>query len=436
MFVSRIDEAPTPIGVLADQISTLAADISAATCRWLLLIAEFDRREGWGGSGCRSCADWLAWQCSLSLGTARDHVRVARRLEQLPLVREAFAAGKISYSKVRALTRVESVADEARILELANHATAAQLERMVGAFRGLALSEAQRAHERRFLRIDYDDRGGATIRGQLPAEAAALIQKALELAEEESFGNSAESPELESTPATRRADALVWLADKAMNGIENHRTAGDRTQVVVHVDVQTLAGGAAAGAAGAALPRCEVDDKAQICAETARRLCCDAGIVTSLEKESRTLSVGRRTRSIPPSIRRALRSRQPECQFPGCTRTRWLDAHHITHWANGGETKLGNLVHLCHHHHKLVHEGGYSVTGCSTDGTLRVHSPHGSLLEATPRPRRGSCDQLLSANRGRGVTPGPDDLRPHSYTPMNLGWCVDEVMRCTEEGFS
>ena len=91
---------------LETEIVELAAQIHAATCRWLGLVAEFDRREGWKAWGCRSCAHWVAWRCSLSDVAARDQVRVARRLEGLPLVRAAYAAGELSYSKVRALTRV------------------------------------------------------------------------------------------------------------------------------------------------------------------------------------------------------------------------------------------------------------------------------------------------------------------------------------------
>src|SRR5215216_4146608 len=122
---------------LADEITDLASHIHAATCHWLGLVAEFDNRGGWGEWGCRSCAHWLSWRCSISPVAAREHVRVAHRLEELPLIRGAFSEGRLSYSQVRALTRVERGEREEELLSLARHATAAQLERVVRAYRGV-----------------------------------------------------------------------------------------------------------------------------------------------------------------------------------------------------------------------------------------------------------------------------------------------------------
>jgi hypothetical protein len=114
-----------PLELLEREITELASHIHAATCRWLELIAEFDRREGWAGWGYRSCAHWVSWRCGIAPGAAREHVRVARHLERLPLVRAAFAEGRLSYSKVRALTRVEEVEREDDLLALAENASAA-----------------------------------------------------------------------------------------------------------------------------------------------------------------------------------------------------------------------------------------------------------------------------------------------------------------------
>src|SRR5256885_15958341 len=132
---------------LEEQIGELAAHINAATCSWLLLIGEFDRREGWKSWGCKSCAAWWSLRCGLSPGVGREHVRVARRLEGMPLVREAFARGELSFSKVRAVTRVADHADEAQLLVLALHATAAQLERLVRAYRGGGATQIARGSE-------------------------------------------------------------------------------------------------------------------------------------------------------------------------------------------------------------------------------------------------------------------------------------------------
>ena len=129
---------------LADEITELASHIHAATCRWLGLVAEFDRRGGWGEWGCRSCAHWISWRCSISPAAAREHVRVALRLQELPLIRGAFAEGRLSYSQVRALTRVARVEREEELLSLARHATAAQLEQILGAYRGVVARSARR----------------------------------------------------------------------------------------------------------------------------------------------------------------------------------------------------------------------------------------------------------------------------------------------------
>ena len=412
------------------EISTLAAHISAATCRWMSLIAEFDRRQGWGGSGCVSCGHWVAFQCSMSLGAARDHVRVARRLEELPAIRASFACGELSYSKVRALTRIDGIADEQAVLELARHATAAQLERMVGAFRGVTREEADNAHTERFFRIDFQDDGSARIRGRLPAETAQRLMGALELANERRERPVLQAHEREYAGA-RDADALLWLADTAISGPDAGRSGGDREQVMVHVDAQTLC----ADTDGSDTPRCELADGTPMAAETVRRLCCDAAIVTALERDGSTLSVGRKTRSIPPSIRRALRSRQPTCQFHGCTNTKWLDAHHIKHWAHGGHTRLDNLVHLCHHHHQLFHEGGYTLDGVAPDGTLDIRNHRGVQLTPLPRARRGSCTQLVDDHARSGLAPAADTIQQLSYTArMDLGLCVDALLKWTDHG--
>jgi hypothetical protein len=128
---------------------------------------------------------------------------------------------------------------------------------------------------------------------------------------------------------------------------------------------------------------CHLDDGAPLASETVQRLCCDAGIVPVVRDGDRTLAVGRRTRSIPPAIRRALQVRRPTCAFPGCARTRWLDAHHVVHWAHGGRTDLDNLVHLCRHHHRLVHEGGWALA-LDCDGRCEVRDPSGRVLAEVP----------------------------------------------------
>lgn len=167
---------------LEAEITTLAGHIAAATCRWLLLVGEFDRRQAWGSWGCNSCAHWLSWQCAMGLRAAREHVRVARALAGLPAIREAFAAGRLSYSQARALTRVAEPEREEELLALARHATAAQLERLVrGYLKASALREQARdAYDRRELVWWHDDDGSLVIQARLPADDGALVLEALQ----------------------------------------------------------------------------------------------------------------------------------------------------------------------------------------------------------------------------------------------------------------
>lgn len=417
-----------PLERLEREIGELAAHINAATCRWLELVAEYDRREGWAEWGAKSCAQWLAWQCALAPAAAREHVRVARRLAELPLVRAAFARGELSYSKVRALTRVATPELEESLLEVARYATAAQLERTLRAYHGVVereLSPADQAHGERYLVCEHDDDGSLLLRGRLPAEEGALVLAALDAARDglraeasperqpsspesqpssEGRGVSAEAeadaPLGEKAPPSN-ASALLLMAETLLASGPAERSSAESYQVVVHVDAAAL--GAPPEATGDAEGACQLDDGSLLQPETARRLACDASVVRILERDGRPLSVGRRTRSIPPALRRALQSRDRCCRFPGCTQRRFLHAHHIEHWAHGGSTELTNLVHLCRYHHRLVHEGGYTLERAGTRGGLRFRRPDGRPLAPLPDPRAGHWADLERRNRRRGL---------------------------------
>ncbi len=180
------------------------------------------------------------------------------------------------------------------------------------------------------------------------------------MAMDKSFADAEGTPTEELEPiAARRADALAEIAETYMNNSESSGSTADRYQVVVHVRAED-------GDCGEQLAH--IEDGPGITAVTSRRIACDSTIVAIKEdKNGEPLSIGRRSRSIPPPMRRALRARDQGCRFPGCTNTRFVDGHHIEHWADGGETSMDNLVMLCRHHHHLVHEGGF-VCEKSVDG--------------------------------------------------------------------
>ena len=180
---------------------------------------------------------------------------------------------------------------------------------------------------------------------------------------------------------------------------------GDRHQIVVHVDAETLQG-ASAGSC------CELEHGPAIPAETLRRLACDSSVVRIVENgRGQPLDVGRRTRSVPPALRRALQSRDRGCRFPGCPHTRYVDAHHVRHWAQGDETRLSNLVTLCRFHHRAGHEGGVQRQ-ILDDGALRFIDSRGNVC-ALPDPPPGAVAELQRAHAASGLLGRrADRLRP------------------------
>jgi Domain of unknown function (DUF222)/HNH endonuclease len=378
---------------LAAQITELSGHLNAANHRLLVLIAEFDRRAGWSDGVTKSCAHWLNWQCGLSLGAAREKIRVAHALEQLPKIGAAMQRGQLSYAKVRAITRVADSSTEDYFLNIALSGTAHHVEKLARQFRDvrevaeLGREQMQQAH--RALRYSWEHDGSLEIRVHLPAETGALVLRAIERGVEEiplpmpSHEDISKGLLREPPPSwsLRRADALVVMAESFLAHGAKSLAGGDRHHVVVHVDAQTLIERTSG--------RCEIDDGPSIAAETARRIACDTSVVTIVEDErGEPLDVGRKTRAIPPAMRRALASRDKGCRFPGCTHTRYVDGHHVRHWAEGGETKLSNLVTLCRFHHRAVHEGRLVVERLD-DGAWRFSKPDGeSLVAVLPQHTR------------------------------------------------
>jgi hypothetical protein len=395
--VREIDE-------LRDEITKLAGHLNAANYRFLQLIAEFDRRNGWVDNDTQSCAHWLNWKCGIAMGAAREKVRVARALEALPKISAAMERGQISYSKVREITRVACPATENDLLMIATHGTADHVQKMVCAYRRAkdaeeltreALQQAERS-----VTYSYDANGSLILKAKLPAEAGALVLKALQAAMNEiPFEQIEESlqdkMQVRSVPSARRADALAMVAESFLQHGPAAMTGGDRHQVVVHVSAETLRHQSAGC--------CEFEDGPSLSAETARRLACDASVVALIEDEDgEPLNVGRKTRTITSQLRRFLKARDKSCRFPGCTNTRHVDAHHIQHWANGGETKPSNLVSLCSFHHRKVHEGGMEVQMLD-DGAVRFVKLDGTTIDSSVPVPSGDWIQLPIQHESEGI---------------------------------
>ncbi|MDZ4728486.1 MAG: DUF222 domain-containing protein [Xanthomonadales bacterium] len=419
-FKIQAEARQNHIQQLENDITTLAAHIDAAMFRWLELLREFDKCEGWKGEGIKSLAHWLNWKCVISLATAREKVRVAVALKELPQTCAAFREGRLSYSKARAITRVATANNEDVLLNIAFNGTAFHVEQAVYAWRRekrfAALKKENDRHDQRELSWFTDDDGCLVMKARFTPEQGAIVRNAIEAMMETIFqeqkGVSAETSEFEQPDpikqhpmpiSSRRADALARMAGEwSFNSNSTPLSSNDRFVINIHADIETLRVDGLGGES-------ELENSENVSAETSRRLACDCSVVNWLDHKGHSLtgaeplSVGRKTRTVPPSIRRALQRRDRGCRFPGCSCTRFVDAHHIHHWADGGETHINNLLLLCRHHHRLVHEGGFGLRR-SAEGEIQCTTPDGKYIPVSAETRfSGSVFALTHDNEEEGI---------------------------------
>jgi hypothetical protein len=314
------------------------------------------------------------------LSTAREKVRTAHALRGLPAIAAAFEAGRLSFSKVKALTRVAHLHDEELLLKHALDATVPQVEERCRQIRNVApesVRDAQRAWASRSLTAWRDERRGRLrLTVEVPIEEGELILRALDCAIAGGEVTTDVDPEAiaESKSATWRAqqaDALVAVVMSYLDGGQSGEggSTADRYQVVVHADAKAVAGGKGC---------------ADLPIDTVKRLLCDCSVVLVAEDENGTpLDVGRKLRTVSTSLRRALYARDRGCTFPGCHRKRYCDGHHIEHWINRGETAPENMTLLCRHHHRKSHEGAFRIVKEAGE-TLRFVTADGRTI-----PRNG-----------------------------------------------
>ncbi|WP_419942532.1 DUF222 domain-containing protein [Candidatus Palauibacter sp.] len=432
-----IDPRGDPRGdPLGDEIAELCAHLDAGQYRLLSLLHLFDREERW--SGWRSCAHWLSWRTGISTGPARERVRVARRLAELPLTAAEMESGRLSWSKVRALTRVATPQNEERLVDFALRHTASQVERFVRAQRSAEAAaavgwdgESELAH-RRHLSVQVDHDGMYRIRGRLLPEVGALLMQALDAAGDELYRQEREAereaeaaPEPEAEPEAE-AEAAWEPAPLRLprTPVErNHDALGawleERTEARVQLVVHTVAGNADVVA---------TEDGSCVPAGTSRRLSCDAEAVR-VERglDGSVLDVGRRRRTVNWRLRKALDVRDGGCRFPGCG-SRYTQAHHAIPWAEGGETSLDNLILLCRFHHRTVHEGGWRVEMGSA-GAAHFRDPEGRIVPAVP-PARDDVKAPWTTDAGLGRWHRQRGINPWTATGrwegdrLDLDWAL------------
>jgi Domain of unknown function (DUF222)/HNH endonuclease len=488
------------LAALGEQIAEQAVHLDAAMHRLLADLRRFDEAGGWHAQGFTSCAHWLSWRVGWDPATARERVRVARALIALPKVDAALAAGTLSYSKARAITRVATPKIETALLQYAETCTASQLETICRKYQAVerrANNDGVPQPEERWVIAPSTASGMVCVKAMLRAEEAALLMQVIQQAAPQ-CGQAAEAPSADAPAETSavqppvdragRADGLMAVIQAYARGSSPERspieliiaapaetlrraeadadanadtvtdsvtvpdtvtvtvtdsvTVPDTVTVTVTVtdsvtvtdtvtvtdsvtdsdsdsdtdSVTVTDSDSASDHRGMAIPVAIIaapgTGDAYLSPDATRRLACDCGLVeATVDPAGQPLSVGRKTRTIPAAIKRALLLRDRTCRFPGCDHRLYLDGHHIQHWADGGETKIDNLALLCSSHHSYVHERGYHIIK-SEAGELRFLDPHGHpVLAVPPRPtppdlgwpaiRAAHADQALTAETGR-----------------------------------
>jgi hypothetical protein len=338
----------------------------------LAALAEIVRAGAWEGDGARDLPHWVSMRYGVSAWKAARWIAAAHALAVLPLSAEALATGRLSLDKVVELARFATEETEASLIRWATRVSCGAIRRKADFERKRERAETADAERTRSVRWWYEDEGTRFgLEAKLPADQGAMVAKALSrLADAVPPMSGEEGPD---GVDARRADALVTLCSGRIASDPDP----DRATVVVHTSLETLAGAAR---------NAEVQDGPVIAPDTARRLACDGRIqIVAEDREGHALRLGRLTRVPSAPILRQLRHRDRECRFPGCGKRRFTNAHHVRWWSRGGRTDLDNLVLLCSFHHRLVHEGGWTID-LDAHSDVEWYRPGGARYRAGPAP--------------------------------------------------
>ncbi|MBI2170330.1 MAG: DUF222 domain-containing protein, partial [Actinobacteria bacterium] len=338
--------APTP-DALEQMLGQLHAMECAVRAEFLKTAASYVASKAWLSDGARDLAEWLVGRFAISPYQARELARVADAVVCLPKLLSAFAEGRISWDQLRVVTKYATPDTDERLAEQVPGLSLRSIEAKARAARTMSAAEAKRQHDDQFLLLYRRGEDRLRIRGELVGEWAAVVEKALlRRLEAQPKPPEGEDP---LPYDVRLASALHELCSGAIGADPDP----DRATVVVHTDLHALH--AHDGVADI--------EGLLISSETVRRLCCDGRIQEVLEIGGIPIGIGTTSRTVPFHLRRLLTERDQGCRFPGCSRRRWVHAHHMWHWEDGGPTDLGNLVLLCSYHHHFLHEGGWKIRG-------------------------------------------------------------------------
>jgi hypothetical protein len=363
------------------ELARACGTANMATARQVELIAQALENGSYAGAGVRSAEHWVAWQCGVSARRARELVRMARRLPELPETAAAFARGELAEDQVGVICRHVPAHNDAEAAELARFATVSQLRRTLGRY-GFAPVPPPPAGpepevdpeppEPRRVSFGYGDDGSWRLSALLPADEGAVVERSLSLARQDLV---AEAEGTDDKGAVTWADALVAVGERYLASDASARPYAERHLVFLHLDADAR-GRSANLHLGPFLPDA-----------LRRQLGCDARARIVLRDGGVAVSVGRSARIVPERTRMAVEQRDGGCRVPGCDRRRWLQVHHIRHWEDGGATDTPNLVALCSRHHRLHHRGLLAIEGDADDPDGLVFTDfRGRRLTGSGRP--------------------------------------------------
>lgn len=346
---------------LGDELVVIRRAIDRLEAQFSRRLVRFEQVRGYESAGAANLISWLRWTCRMGTSAAARRLHMTRQLTELPQTDTAWRRGEISTGHAAVIGRtVDELGSDAAsaaepvLLEAAEHMHPGHVWLVGQQVRHTldpegALAAANTAHARRRLSLVTNMDGALELAGLLDAEGGALLRTAIDALTRPLPGD-------DRVTSQRRADALVELARRQLDGASLPASGGQRPHLTVTIPASVLRGGGEG-------PPAELEWAGPIVDEAALRLSCDAVRTTvTVDEEGLPVGVGRATRTIPPSLRRALVVRDRGCRFPGCDRPPpWTDVHHLLHWAHGGKTELPNLILLCRPHHRFVHEEGWSI---------------------------------------------------------------------------
>ncbi len=365
----------------------LMGTINGATAELVATIRMLIDTEGWAGHGIQSVKHWVTWKAGLSPSRAEGLVRIARRIPELPACWGLFADGQLTEDAMVRIARRVPAARDAEVAGWAAGMLISQLQRSLASCPELPEPDESKPPKQapeRFLRMAERSDGWGTGEFCLPPEEMAQVRNGLAAARDAEFRDRqglepdaelSQIPDGATRPGVSWADGFVRMSSEACDALDatlqRAGYRGERHQIILHHDVDP-AGRFGPGQLhlGPVVPD-----------PVARYLGCDAQVVVAAYRAGQLLGITPTERTPSRKVRRYLERRDQGCTHPLCSQRRWLQAHHLLHWEDGGLTEAWNMVMLCWVHHKALHHGDFTIEGNPEERTLRFLDTHGRPIE-------------------------------------------------------